>query len=158
VEGSLCETAGQSPLAGDAVGPAVSGGQQIVRLGDLIEQPERERLAGVQDPAGEQDLLGDGLADQLPEPPGGAGGGQDPEAGLGVAAPHPGCPETEVACVGQLCAAAQGEPVEQRDRWHRQSADPVEKAGVDAPEGVVAPTFAELGDVGAGGERVAFAG
>ena len=58
VEGSLCEADGQSPQAGDAVGPAVSGGQQILGPGDLVEQPERERLAGVQDPAGEQDLPG----------------------------------------------------------------------------------------------------
>jgi hypothetical protein len=43
-----------------------------------------QRFVGVQDASGEQDLLRDGLADQFGQSPGGAGGGEDSQAGSGL--------------------------------------------------------------------------
>ena len=54
--------------------------EQLAGGHDLIDQAAAQASCGVEVPAGEQDLLGDGRADQLGQPPAGAGRGQDARA------------------------------------------------------------------------------
>ena len=117
-----------------------------------VMSPTREAVLALEDLAGEQDLLGQGLADEFLQPPGGTGRGHDAEPGLRVAHPQRRGADAEVRRVGQLGAAAEGEAVQCRDDRHRQLGDPVEDAGVDAGQGIVPAALAQLGDVGAGRE------
>jgi hypothetical protein len=63
----------------------VCAGEQFVGGHDLGHQTQSVGVVRVEPPAGQQHLLGDGGADQLPQPPAGPGGGQDAQARLGVA-------------------------------------------------------------------------
>jgi hypothetical protein len=106
-------------------------GQQLSGRDDSATRPAGA-VVGVEVPAGQQHLLGDGLADQLAQPPAGSGRGEDAEAGLGVAEDAVRRGEPEVAGVRQLRAAAQRPAVDGGDGGQRQPGDPVEQAAVDA--------------------------
>jgi hypothetical protein len=152
VDGELGEPQGQRRGLGHVVDDGMGRRQQVPRLRDAADQPGGQRLGGGQAAPGEQQLLGEALADQLGQPVGGSGPGQDAQPHLRLAEERPVRAHPDVAGVGQLGAAAQRGPVHRRHRGQRQRPDPGEQAGVDGAQGIGGVAVAKLGDVGARGE------
>ena len=155
-EDALGELGGTRVVGGDPVGDGVRGGEQLAGGVDAAPRPaRRECRVGVDDASGQQQLDREGVADDLFEPPGRAGRGDDAEAGLGVAEARVGRRDPDVGGVREFGAAAECPAVDGGDDRHRQLVDPDERVRVDAGARVVGAALAQLGDVGAGGEHAA---
>ena len=120
--------------------------------------PAASASLGIEHAPGQQQLDREGVADDLLEAPGRAGGGDDAEAGLGVADAGVGRRDADVGRVGELGAAAERVAVDRGDDRHRQLVDADERVRVDPGAGVVGAALAQLGDVGARREHAARAG
>ena len=82
---SLAARTAYGAARGELRGPGHGG---VVDLGgghQPVDQPDRQRLVGLHEPAGEDDVLGLARADQPREPLGAAGAGDDAEQHLGLA-------------------------------------------------------------------------
>ena len=79
-EDPLRELGGPRVVGGDPVGDRVGGIEQLVGGVERRHQAGSERLVRIEHPAGQQQLDREGVADDLLEPPGRAGGGDDAEA------------------------------------------------------------------------------
>ncbi len=86
------------------------------RLLDAVQQPDVQRLAGLDQPAGQDQLLGDPDRGRPREPDGAAPAGNDPEVDLGLAELRVRRRVAEIAGKRQLAAAAESEAVDRSDR------------------------------------------
>ena len=125
---------------------------QLVRRYDVRDQAAAASASpGVEPPPGQQHLLGHRLADQLPQPPAGAGRGEDAQSRLGVAEDRrparrsggrrrtPARPRRPAPSRRTAATVGSG-----------SRAHPVEQAAVDALQRLLPAALPQLADVGAG--------
>ena len=123
-------------------------------LGDLVDHADRQRLLGPDHPAGEDEVLGPGAADQAGEALGAAAAGDEPERDLGQADLGAGVDDAEVAGQRELEPAAERVAGDGGHRGDGQGGEVVEGALQVAgqPQHVGDAEAGHLLDVGARGE------
>jgi hypothetical protein len=118
----------------------------------FCDESDRQRFRAVEDFSGKQHFLRKGLAHEFHEAPARTGGSEDAKAGFWIADLRQWCGNPEVGCISQFSTAAECETVNGGDYGHWQPGNPLEEAGIDAGEGIIAAAFPELGNVRSGGK------
>src|SRR5690606_39186959 len=103
-----------------------SCGIHLVRLDDLVDQSDVQRLLRLDHPAAEDEVLGPGRPDQAGQPLRAAGAGDDAEQDLGLAQLGVAAGDAEVTAHGQLAAGAQRVAGDRGDGGFRDARDGAE--------------------------------
>src|SRR5829696_1463880 len=106
----------QRALRGELHGQLHHARQELVGLGDAVDEPALERLVGVDGASGQDQLLREAERGGAREPLGAAPAGDDPEVDLRLAELRLRRRVAQVARERELAAASEREPVDRRDR------------------------------------------